>query len=111
MEVDNKLEDSVEPVSIEGTKIILKQMINCVCKIKIKERYGTGFFCKIPIGKEIIKAFMTNYHILNEKNIKENKKLNLLLNYEKNALALDLKIKRKIYFNKEYDITLIELKE
>ena len=46
MEEENKLKDSIEPVDIEGTKIILNQLMNCICKIKIKERIGTGFFLK-----------------------------------------------------------------
>ena len=54
---------------------------------------------------------MTNYHVLNEKSLEENKILNLLLNDEKEILKLDLEIERKTYFNKDYDITLIELKE
>ena len=111
MEEVNKLKDSIEPVGIEGIKTILDQLMNCICKIKIKERLGTGFFCKIPFEKETIKVLMTNYHILNEKDLKENQILNLTLNNDKEALTIDLKIKREFYFNKEYDITLIELNE
>ena len=54
MEKVNHLKDSIEPVNIEGTKRILDQMMNCICRIKIKERLGTGFFCKIHFRKEII---------------------------------------------------------
>ena len=54
---------------------------------------------------------MTNYHVLNNKDLKENQKLNLLLNSEKETIKIDLKTKRNLYFNKNYDITLIELKE
>ncbi len=37
------------PVSIEGTKKILNQMENCICKIyKKNDDIGIGFFCKIP---------------------------------------------------------------
>ena len=111
MEEVNKLKDSIEPVGIEGIKTILDQLMNCICKIKMKERLGTGFFCKIPFEKETIKVLMTNYHILNEKDLKENQILNLTLNNDKEALTIDLKIKREFYFNKEYDITLIELNE
>ena len=54
---------------------------------------------------------MTSYHVLNEKNFGENKKLNLSLNDEKEIKTIDLLIERKTYFNKYYDITLIELKD
>ena len=110
MEVVNKLKGSIEPVGIEGTKKILDQLMNCICKIQIKG-FGTGFFCKIPFRKETIKVLMTNYHILNEIDLKEIKKLNLGLNNGEETIIIDLGIKREIYFNKEYDIVLIELKE
>ena len=38
-------------------------------------------------------------------------KNNLLLNDEKEIIKINLQIKREIYFNKDYDITLIELKD
>ena len=111
MEEENKIIVSIDPVNIQGTKKILNQLINCICKIKIKEEYTTGFFCKIPFKNETIKVFITNYHFLIEKNLKENKKLILLLNNEKEAIKIDLFIERKVYLNKEYDITIIELKD
>ena len=40
--------DCIDPVSIEKTSIILKQMGNCVCKIHLGGNKGTGFFIKIP---------------------------------------------------------------
>ena len=104
------MKDSVEPVSIEGTKKILSQLINCICKIKIKGVFGTGFFF-INFGKETIKVLMTNYHILNEKYFEESKKLNIYINDEKEIIIIDFEIKRTTYFNKDYDIALIELKE
>ena len=111
MEKPNDLKDSIEPVNIESTTRILDQMMNCICKIKLKGEYGTGFFCKITFEKKIIKVLMTNHHVLNENNFKENKKLNLLLNDEKELRIIDLEIKRETYFNKDYDLAVIELKE
>ena len=111
MEVGRKTKDSIEPISMTGTNKILDQLKNCICKIKIKEKYGTGFFCIIPFKKESIKVLMTNYNVLNEEDLKENKNLNLFLNDEKDNLTIDLGIKRDMYFNKDYDITIIELNE
>jgi len=54
---------------------------------------------------------MTNYHVLNEKYFKENKEINILLNDDNEVKIIDLNIKRIIYYNKEYDTTIIELKE
>ena len=111
MEDKKKIEGSIDPVNIEGTKKILDQMMNCICKIQIKGTYATGFFCKFSYKKQSIKVFMTNYNALNEKDFGENKKLNLSLNEEKETKIIDLSIERKTYFNKEYDTTMIELKD
>ena len=85
--------------------------MNCICKIKIKGTYVTGFFCKFSYKKQTIKVFMTSNHFLNEKDFGENKKLNLSLNDEKETKTIGLSIERKTYFNKDYDIALIELKD
>ena len=106
-----KANDSIEPVNIEGTKRILDQMMNCICRIKMKERLGTGFFCKIHFRKEIINVLMTNYYLLNEKDLKDIKKLNLSLYDEKDILTIDLEHERETYFNKDYDVALIELRK
>ena len=112
MEEERYLKGSVDPVNIKQTKKILNQMINSICKIKMGAYNGTGFFCKIKLDENtIINCLMTNYHVLNEKYIKENKKINLLLNDDEEAKIINLEIKRKIYFNEKYDITIIELKE
>ena len=104
MKKESMIKHSVDPVNITNTEKILNQMKNCVCKIKIKNVYGTGFFCKIPN----MNYLMTNYHVIDEKCINENKAINILLNDDKEALALDLTLKREKYFNKEYDIELKE---
>ena len=98
---------SIDPVNISGTKTILNQMINCICKIKYNN--GIGFFCKIQLNNKIMNFLMTNYSIINENYFKENNKIELILNND--IIKIDLNIKRIIYYNKEYDITLIELKE
>ena len=111
MEKENNLKDSIEPVDIENTKTILNQLMNCICKIKFKGGFGTGFFCKIPFKKETLKILMTNYHILNEKDFKDIKNLNISLNDDKKILKIDLELDRENYFNKEYDVALIELRD
>ena len=111
MEEEKKIKDSIIPVNIEVTKKILNQMMNCIFKIKIDGAYATGFFCEFSFDNETIKTFMINYHFLNEKNSGKNKKLNILLNDEKETKTIDLEIKRNTYFNKDYDITIIELND
>ena len=54
---ESLIESQPSPIDIEGTKIILSQMENCICKIFQNEKKGTGFFCKIP--------FPDKYNLLN----------------------------------------------
>ena len=122
MKKEIKIKGSADPVNIKGTKTILNQMMNCICKIKIKgdnhggfitkDAYGTGFFCVITLNDNTnINCLLTNYHVLNEKDLEESRKINLSLNDEKETKSIDLSIERKTYFNKDYDIALIELKD
>ena len=112
MKKEKKIIGSADPVNIASTKTILDQMIHGICKMKIKGSTGTGFFCKIHLGNnQTMNCLMTNYHILDEKYYKENKEINLLLNEDKEIKTINTKLERKTYFNKEYDITIIELKQ
>ena len=52
---------------------------------------------------------MTNYHVIDKQYYEENNKINLLLNDDTIIKELDITIKRKTYFNKNYDIALIEI--
>jgi len=67
------IEEQPAPLDLEGTKMILSQMENCICKI-VKDNgvKGTGFFCKIPFPDEnnLLYALIINNHVLNENDIK-----------------------------------------
>jgi len=63
----NNLMNCIKPVNIEGTKKILEQMTNCICKVKNNPIIGTGFFCKIPYKNNTkINVLITSYQIINE---------------------------------------------
>ena len=68
------------------------------------------FFIQIPYDNNIINSLITNYHNIDVKYYNENKELYLLLNDEKESKIIDLTKKREIYFNKVYDISIMELK-
>ena len=111
MKKEKAIKNSADPVTINGTKTILDQMMKCICKIKLKGIFGTGFFCKIPSNNDTIYSLMTNYHVLDEKIYKEINEINLLLNDDKEVKVINLLINRKTYFKKDYDISVIELKK
>ena len=105
-------EKKIEPVDIKGTREILDQMTNCICKIQINENYGTGFFCNIPFENNETKNFLiTNYHILKENEYNNIKVINLFLNDDNEMKTINPKTKRLTFFNEKYDITFIEIKE
>ena len=98
----------IEPINISSSKKILEQMTNCIYNIEVNnKKIWTGFIC--TFNSMIV--LMTCYSIIDEKYFKENKELNLSLNDGNKHIKIDLRIKREIYFNKEYDTTFIELKK
>ena len=59
------IENSPNPLTIEGTETILFQMKNCICKILSNDgKKGTGFFCKIPYLNKLLPVLVTNNHKL-----------------------------------------------
>ena len=101
-------------ISYETSEKILEQMLKNICKIKIQEKkQGTGFFCKIPFPdkNEMIPVFITNNHIIKEELLnKEGAKIDIYIKEEKELKTLNFSDRMK-YTNKEYDVTIIELKE
>jgi len=101
----------IKPVNIEGTKKILEQMSNCICKVKNNQIIGTGFFCKIPYKNNTkITVLITSYQIINESYFNQNTSINLLLDDYNQLKVIKIDPARNIYFNKEYNTTIIELK-
>ena len=102
---DKLLEGQLKPIPIKGLKKIEEQMENCICKIYKNEEIGTGFICKIT---DKLYGLITNNHILNEKDIEDNKMIDISINNKNIKIILDKN--RKKYTNKELHITIIELK-
>ena len=105
------IKDSIEPVTLKSTEIILEQMKKCVCKIHKGETKGTGFFARIPYNNEFIKVLITNNHILDNNDIKEGK--NITISFDNNLIDKNIKIdsKKIIYTNEIFDTTIIEINE
>ena len=86
--------------------------------IKNNGRKGTGFFSKIPFPDKnnLLNVLITNNHILNEKDIENNKILKLIMYNKEKKIKKEIKIdesrKRYTYKKEEegIDITIIEIK-
>ena len=111
---EKKLDLYPEPVNMDRTEEILKQMKNCICKINKEDgKKGTAFFCKIPFPdqKNLLPVLISDNHVIDESFLEnENNKITLTLNNDKEYKEIELK-NRMTYSNKDYDITIIELKE
>ena len=100
-------------ITYECTKKIIEQMENNICKIKIGEVKGTGFFCTIPFPNKdkMLNVMMTNNHVINDKLLYDyNSKIEINIKKENKPKEIDLNDRLK-YTNIEYDITIIEIKE
>ena len=107
------LTDYPNVISYECTKEIIEQMEKCICKIKVGQEQGTGFFCKIPFPDKnnMLPVFITNNHLINEKILnKDDGNIEFRIQEEKEMKKLEFN-NRKKYTNAEYDITIIEIKE
>ena len=105
---EKKLNNYPEIVSLESTEKIINQMKKNIIKICLNDgTKGTGFFCKIPfINENVLNALITNNHVINL----EMEKITISINNDKEIKVIELNNRIK-YTKKEYDITIIEIKE
>ena len=101
-------------ISYESTKKIIRQMERYICKLKLGEtKTGTGFFCSIPFPdmNNLLNVFITANHIINDDLLnKKDGKISFKIWEESEKTILNLNNRMK-YSNKEYDITIIEIKD
>ena len=83
---------------------------NCICKID-GSKAGTGFFCKIERGDELIPVLITNYHVIDDNFLEQNKYLKFYINDKSHII--DLNSESKIYSSpdNQYDMMIIRIKE
>ena len=97
-------------ISSYETKKLLYLMENCLCEIYIPNGLnGTGFFCKIS-NKANSKPYfvmMTNHHVLHEGFLKYEERIDIKVGGQ--YKRININDNRKIYTNKENDITIIEI--
>ena len=105
------INNSLIPVSITGIEEILGQMKKCVCKIKIGNKCGTGFFAKIPDQIKYKNVLITNNHILKKHDLKIGNIIKISINNEKEYKKINIDDKRLILTDEKKDLTIIEIKE
>ena len=102
-------------ISYDCSKEIIKQMEKNICKLKIGNEQGTGFFCKIPFPdkEHLLTVLITNNHVINDNLLfKENALIPLDIKYRKELKYLNLNNRMKSTYHKDiYDTTIIEIKK
>ena len=89
-------------------------MEKSIYKIKCpKGGFGTGFFCKIPFPNEfnLLQLLITNNHILDEIDLNIGNSFIFSLKNDELIFKILFHNKRRTYTNKQYDITMIELRK
>ena len=67
-----KIAGAIDAISLENMDKITEKMKFSICQV-YGDITGTGFFCKIPYEGKSIPALMTNYHIISDDFLKNNK--------------------------------------
>ena len=110
---ENKINDYPDVISYDSTLEIIEQMKKMICRINIEKDQGTGFFCKIPFPDKnnMLPVLITNNHIINQNILdKQNMKISVYIKESNDKRHIILNDRMK-YTNKDYDITIIEIKE
>ena len=99
-------------ISYECTKKIIEQMEKNICKIKIEESLGTGFFCKIPFPtkEKMLPVLITCHHVIKDSLDKKKDYFYIDIKEEYDTKKIELK-ERMYYLNVPHDIAIIEIKE
>ena len=107
---ESKLLNSIEPITIEIAKKIMKQMENCICSIKNGHLFGNGFLFKFSFGKDKeCKVLMTGYNMIKTEDINKNNNIGIFLGDEKEKKYIQLGNKRRIYSDEKLGIRMIIL--
>ena len=104
------IKEAITPISLRKTRKILEQMENCVCKMYVEGKKGTGFFMKIPYKNDLLKVLITNNHVLNDNDIDIGNTITFSFDNGKPIINIKIKENMKRYTNEILDITIIELK-
>ena len=107
------INNAPESIPIDVLKAIIEQTEKSICKIICKnEGNGTGFFCSIPFPDKynLLPVLITNNHLVDKNDIIEGNTIDLTLNNDKIPFKIKIDNSRKVYTNKKYDITFIEIK-
>ena len=105
---EGKIFGAKKPENIKGTE--LEEFGKCICKIRGKISVGTGFFCKIKYEEKLIPVLITNFYIIDNDFMENEKNLEFYINDVRKIVKLDKS--RKLYSSEKdkYNIMIIKIK-
>ena len=109
---EGKISGAIDAIPLEKIEQISEQMKTCICQIYTGNKMGTGFFCKIPYEGKSIPVLMTNYHVISDDFLKNNKSFKISINNGEKYDIINIDENNKIYssIRDKYDIMIIKLK-
>ena len=90
---------------------VFEKIKNCIYKITTDHSNGICFFTKINYKSEPLKVLIANYSVFSETDFINSKKIIIYLYNKENKKVINLTGKRKIYLNKELDISIIQIND
>ena len=109
------IEERIDEGVIKGAKEImlldkteLKKMSKYICKIS-GNNIGTGFFCRIKYGFDLIEVLITNYHVIDDNYLNNNKELKYCVDGKSKVMNVDKNSKIYSSIRNKYDIMIIKL--
>ena len=100
------------PINIEQLQRIINLSKKSVVKIKKQNMFSTGVLCNVHLpDKKVLPILITCNHMLNEDDITVGKKVNFSLDNDNIFYQILIDETRKVYSNRLYDITFIEIKK
>ena len=99
-------------IDIEQLQKIINLSKKSVVKIIKQDMFSTGVLCNAHFpDKKTLSLLITCNHMLNENDISIGKKIDFSLDNGKIFYQILIDETRKVYTNKLYDITFIEIKK
>ena len=97
----------LKPITKQSMEIIIEQMNNAFYQFEnTNDQYGICFFFYIKYNDKNIPVMMTNYHIINENYLSNNKNIKLKIN----SKIITIEFEKTRYLNQFQDLSIIEIK-
>ena len=109
---EGKITGAIDAIPLENIDKMKEQMKFSICQV-FGQLTGTGFFCKILYKGKSIPVLMTNYHIISDDFLKNNKSFRISINNGEKYDTININENSKIYssIRDKYDIMIIKLKD